>query len=175
MLEIIHLCFLQIERKSILHQNKQLSSMLWTGVQKKLALHCKTENQNVRYLCDILKRMMRKNIQASRAIVFVKARATCIALAAFLKKDFKGLGIDVQCLYGKENGGGEDGKILYTSSFELYYRKTSADLGQPVSQSYLDLHCLQIIYRRFHKTSGKQCVRYLFIYTCCKNAKTVFS
>ena len=71
----------------------------------------KTENQNVSNLCDILKRMMCKNIQDSRAMVFVKARATCVALAAFLKKDFKELGIDLHYLYGKENRGGEDGKI----------------------------------------------------------------
>ena len=84
---------------------------------------------------------MRQNIQDSRAIVFVKARATCIALAAFLKKDFKGLGIDVQVLYGKENRGGEDGKILYKSSFELYSRKTSAELCQPVSKHSLIWLC----------------------------------
>ncbi|XP_060601139.1 antiviral innate immune response receptor RIG-I-like isoform X1 [Ruditapes philippinarum] len=45
----------------------------------------------------------------SRAMVFVKARATCRSLAAFLDRDLQSSGVKASPLYGKENRGGDDG------------------------------------------------------------------
>ena len=68
------------------------------------------ENPNVRLLSDTLKKMLEENGEDSRAMVFVKQRATCKRLAEFLDKDLAVIGTKVRPLYGKENRDDEEGK-----------------------------------------------------------------
>ncbi|XP_053406954.1 antiviral innate immune response receptor RIG-I-like isoform X2 [Mercenaria mercenaria] len=80
------------------------------AIQKTMNVKGKnTENPNVRILSDTLRKMLEEKGDASRAMVFVKARATCRSLATFLDKDLKNSGISASPLYGKENRGGDDG------------------------------------------------------------------
>ncbi|KAL4219703.1 Caspase recruitment domain [Mactra antiquata] len=80
-------------------------------IQKKLNIKGKTtENPNVRTLCDTLKKALDSKGEDSRALVFVKARATCKAVAEFLDKDIgKNGGYRTSPLYGKEDRGGDEG------------------------------------------------------------------
>ena len=67
------------------------------------------ENPNVRILSDTLKQMLTDKGEDSRAMVFVKARATCKSLAAFLNTDLRDIDVKTSPLYGKENRGSDDG------------------------------------------------------------------
>ncbi|KAL4232265.1 Caspase recruitment domain [Mactra antiquata] len=79
-------------------------------VQKELTKKGKDiENPNVRTLSNTLRKMLESKGDDSRALVFVKARATCRALAEFLDKDLGQQGYRTSPLYGKENRGGDDG------------------------------------------------------------------
>ncbi|KAH3708151.1 hypothetical protein DPMN_067590 [Dreissena polymorpha] len=53
--------------------------------------------------------MLQEKGDDSRAIVFVKARATCQALAAFLDKDLQAFGIRARPLFGKQSKGADEG------------------------------------------------------------------
>lgn len=79
-------------------------------VQKKLNMKGKnTENPNVRILSNTLRKMLDDKGEDSRAMVFVKARATCRSLAQFLDKDLQECGVRASPLWGKDNRGGDDG------------------------------------------------------------------
>ena len=67
------------------------------------------ENPNVRLLSNTLRKMMEEKGEDSRAMVFVKARATCKSLAKFLDSDLAGFGTKVAPLFGKENRDDEEG------------------------------------------------------------------
>jgi ERCC4-related helicase len=84
-------------------------------VQKTINVKGKnTENPNVRILSDTLRKMLDDKGDDSRAMVFVKARATCRSLAAFLDRDLQSSGVKASPLYGKENRGGDDGMTILT-------------------------------------------------------------
>ncbi|XP_060585676.1 antiviral innate immune response receptor RIG-I-like [Ruditapes philippinarum] len=68
-----------------------------------------TDNPNMRILSDTLRKMMIEKGDDSRAMVFVKTRATCRSLAEFLDRDLQSSGVKASPLYGKENRGGDDG------------------------------------------------------------------
>ena len=65
------------------------------------------ENPNVRNLSKVLSDMLTVGGDESRAMVFVKARATCKALAEFLNEDLEE--VEVRPLFGKDNRGNEEG------------------------------------------------------------------
>ena len=68
------------------------------------------ENPNVRLLSDTLRNMLEEKGDESRAMVFVKQRATCKRLAEFLDENLAD--IKVRALYGKENTEDEEGTII---------------------------------------------------------------
>jgi len=70
------------------------------------------ENPNVRKVCTILTQMMKDKGVDSRAIVFVKARETCRALATFLDKELTNTGVRASPLYGKNKLAGDEGKCI---------------------------------------------------------------
>ena len=78
-----------------------------------------TENPNVRILSDTLRKMLVEKGEESRAMVFVKARATCRSLAAFLDRDLQTDGVRASPLYGKENRGGDDGNMKKTFYLQI--------------------------------------------------------
>ena len=69
-----------------------------------------TENPNVRLLSDTLRKMMEEKGEESRAMIFVKSRATCKSLSRFLDTDLGNTGVKTAALYGKENREDEEGK-----------------------------------------------------------------
>ena len=71
------------------------------------------ENPNVRLLADTLRNMMQEKAEESRAMVFVKSRATCKSLSKFLDTDLHNIGVKAAALYGKENRDDEEGKETY--------------------------------------------------------------
>lgn len=84
------------------------------------------ENPNVRILSNTLKKMLEEKGDDSRAMVFVKARATCKSLAAFLDRDLGNIGVRASPLWGKDNRGGDDGKfrfLLCLPPRKLFYHK----------------------------------------------------
>ena len=90
---------------------------------KKMRAHARdVENPNVRLLSDTLRNMLEENGDESRAMVFVKQRATCKRLAEFLDEDLAD--IKVRPLYGKENTEDEEGTriiwALLRESLSLY-------------------------------------------------------
>ncbi|XP_053375268.1 antiviral innate immune response receptor RIG-I-like isoform X2 [Mercenaria mercenaria] len=97
------------------HKNKltDMETQLYDnliGVQKTLKAEIKcTENPNVRILSKTLRTMFAEKGAESRAMIFVKTRATCRALATYLDEDLQENGIKVSPLYGKEDRAGDEG------------------------------------------------------------------
>ncbi|XP_053375266.1 antiviral innate immune response receptor RIG-I-like isoform X2 [Mercenaria mercenaria] len=80
------------------------------GVQKKLKAEIKwTDNPNVQILSKTLCTMFAEKGAESRAMIFVKTRATCRSLAAYLDEDLQKNGIKASPLYGKEDRAGDEG------------------------------------------------------------------
>lgn len=91
-----------------------MSSYFSEYVKKMRVYAREVENPNVRLLSDTLRKMMSEKGEDSRALVFVKTRATCISLSRFLGSDLASTGVKVAPLYGKENREDEEGKAGLT-------------------------------------------------------------
>ncbi|XP_052772055.1 antiviral innate immune response receptor RIG-I-like isoform X2 [Mya arenaria] len=81
-------------------------------VQKKLSARARekdTENPNVKIVSDQLRQMIQEKGDDSRAIVFVKARATCRALAEYIDRDLREIGVRAHSLYGQQTRGADEG------------------------------------------------------------------
>ncbi|XP_053375270.1 antiviral innate immune response receptor RIG-I-like [Mercenaria mercenaria] len=93
------------------------------GVQRTLKAEIKcTENPNVQILSRTLSTMFAEKGAESRAMIFVKTRATCRSLAAYLDEDLQKNGIKVSPLYGKEDRAGDEGmtESVQTSILERF-------------------------------------------------------
>ncbi|XP_052286216.1 antiviral innate immune response receptor RIG-I-like isoform X1 [Dreissena polymorpha] len=75
----------------------------------KLNTDKEAHNPNVHTISKQLQDMLKEKGDDSRAIVFVKARATCRALAAFLDADLQDFGLRARPLFGKQTKGAEEG------------------------------------------------------------------
>ena len=78
-----------------------------------------TENPNVRLLANTLRNMMREKVEESRAMVFVKSRATCKSLSRFLDTDLADIGVRAAALYGKENRDDEEGNAVHPLWYKI--------------------------------------------------------
>jgi len=86
---------------------------LFLDVQKALMKSARSkdvENLNIRIVSNHLRKSIQEKGEDSRAIVFVKARATCRALAAFIDNDLKAIGVRASPLYGQQTRGADEGK-----------------------------------------------------------------
>ncbi|XP_052773520.1 antiviral innate immune response receptor RIG-I-like [Mya arenaria] len=81
-------------------------------VQKNLSARARekdTENPNVKIVSNQLRQMIEEKGDDSRAIVFVKARATCRALAEYINRDLENIGVSAHPLYGQQTRGADEG------------------------------------------------------------------
>ncbi|XP_052770410.1 antiviral innate immune response receptor RIG-I-like [Mya arenaria] len=92
-------------------QEKKLFQKL-LDVQKSLSARARerdNENPNVKIVSGQLRQMIREKGDDSRAIVFVKARATCRALAEYIDNDLREIGVRAHPLYGQQTRGLDEG------------------------------------------------------------------
>ncbi|KAH3816686.1 hypothetical protein DPMN_118207 [Dreissena polymorpha] len=66
-------------------------------------------NPNVQKVSELLQKMILEKGDDSRAIVFVKARATCRALAKYLDENLQKIGVKASRLYGQQTKGADEG------------------------------------------------------------------
>ncbi|WAR20812.1 hypothetical protein MAR_014786 [Mya arenaria] len=82
-------------------------------VQRNLSSRAKekeTENPNVKIVSDQLRQMIQEQKDDPRAIVFVKARATCRALAEYIDRDLRDMGVRASPLHGQQTRGADQGR-----------------------------------------------------------------
>ncbi|XP_052772676.1 antiviral innate immune response receptor RIG-I-like [Mya arenaria] len=94
-------------------------------VQKSLSASARerdNENPNVKIVSGQLRQMIREKGDDSRAIVFVKARATCRALAEYIDNDLREIGVRAHPLYGQQTRGLDEGmtEIVQTETVEKF-------------------------------------------------------
>ncbi|XP_052772064.1 antiviral innate immune response receptor RIG-I-like isoform X2 [Mya arenaria] len=81
-------------------------------VQRNLSSRAKekeTENPNAKIVSDQLRQMIQEQEDDPRAIVFVKARATCRALAEYIDRDLRDMGVRASPLHGQQTRGADQG------------------------------------------------------------------